>query len=391
MKGKPALTLLHLGPGLANALTNLHNARRAGTPVVNLIGDMATWHKAADPILNMDIEALARTVSQRVITPKSGSASDLATAMTEACRTTEKLDRIGGSRVTTLIVPHDMSWERHPCTNAVHSTSASRFPLPMEALQFIKDCAKALTSCQGKKALYIGGRASIAENDALMNIGRIAAATGATLYSENAFARLDRGAGLPAIQRLPYFPQDAARTLSEFEQLVLIDVRRPVANFGYEKGPSQLITKQSDEQIWEMDSADIDIVAALQALALEVGADKITPFVNCRGSFVSPSRPTLPSGKLSPTSMCQVVAALQPEGAIIIDESLTSGNAYWEASKWCPQFSHLCLTGGAIGCGPPLSVGAAVACADRVVINLQVCAFFVLYPKLVSQSLASTV
>ena len=379
MARKPALTLLHLGPGLANALANVHNARRAGTPMVNLIGDMAVWHKAADPLLDMDIPGLARTVSKEVIQCAPGD--DLRAQMTRACRATDTATRVGGSRVATLIVPHDLSWERYAAAAPRRgSTSPARggdgrhppAAAPLPAVQkFVADCAAALKQCpRGKVGIYISGRAALVDGEALQNAGRLAAALGAQLFCENAFARLDRGAGLPALQRLPYFPQDAAAALAKFQTLLLVDARRPVANFGYEGGPSQLVA-HPDDAVWEVDSADLDVPEVLRMLCVAVGGESVTPLVNCRGMFAPASRPVLPTGRLNAAALCQVVAALQPEGAIVVDESLTSGNAYWDASRGCPRFSHLTLTGGAIGCGPPLSVGAAIACPDRQVINLQ--------------------
>lgn len=371
MARKPALALLHLGPGLANGLCNAHNARRASTPMVLLIGDMATWHKGADPLLNMDIPALAGTVSKAVVQCQAGT--DVGAGMRAACQATAVADAPGGSRIATVIAPHDLSWERSggAAGSEAAAVAAPGPGLPPGAVQFAKDCAAALHSCRrGKAALYVGGKAGLAEGQALEHAGRIAAATGAALFCENAFARVDRGAGLPSLQRLPYFPQDAAAALFQFEVLVLVDVRRPVAQFGYEGGPSQLVT-QPDSQVWELDSADADIPALLALLSDEVGGASVEPLKTCGGMFAPPARPALPQGKLNPKTMCHTVAALQPANCIIVDEVLTSGQSYWDASLGCPPFSHLTLTGGAIGCGPPLAVGAAVACPDRVVINLQ--------------------
>ncbi|EFN57872.1 hypothetical protein CHLNCDRAFT_56997 [Chlorella variabilis] len=409
MARKPALTLLHLGPGLANALTNLHNAKRAGTPLVNLVGDMATWHKAADALLDSDIPALAASVGRHTHTCRRGE--DLGAAMAAAvAATTEGASAgAGSSRVATLIVPHDLAWEREgtapgygagtcidgsgssqaaAAANEVSALHLSEQQLPPGAQCFVREAAAALRACPaGKAALYIGGRAALAEGGALLSCGHIAAATGATMLCEALFARLDRGEGLPDVQRLPYFPQDAAAELGKYQVLLLLDARRPVANFGYEGGSSQLVALP-DEAVWEFDSGAVNLPAALRLLAEEVGGGGITPQVNCRGAFCSAARPPLPKGErplaacprrctmqaggpLSAAALCQTVAALQPAGAIVVDESLTSGGAYWAASRGCPQFSHLTLTGGAIGAGIPLAVGAAVACPDRAVINLQ--------------------
>jgi acetolactate synthase I/II/III large subunit len=382
MARKPALTLLHLGPGLANALANFHNAHRAGTPILNVIGDMATWHKEADALLNMDVDALASTISKQVF--HCGQDDDLEQKMTQACASALEPGQPGQSRVATIIVPHDVSWTRWPATPKLssgrhRSTSpatkttytATREPVSDEVRQFIEDCAKALKACpRGKVAIYIGGCAALADRDALHHAGRAAAALGATLFCENAFTRLDRGAGLPVPRRLPYFPQDAEAAFGQFDVLVLADARRPVANFGYEGGPSQLINLV-DRNVWELDSSDVYIPEALRLLSEAVGGSNISPLINCGGLFRPLSRPSIPRGRLNATSMCQIIAALQPEGAIIVDESLTSGNAYWDASHGCPSFSHMTLTGGAIGCGPPLALGAAIACPNRIVINIQ--------------------
>jgi acetolactate synthase-1/2/3 large subunit len=128
---------------------------------------------------------------------------------------------------------------------------------------------------------------------------------------------------------------------------------------------------QPEAQVWELDSLDADIPALLALLSDEVGGGSVQPLKSCGGRFAPAARPPLPQGKLTPKTMCHTVAALQPEGCVVVDEVLTSGAWYWEASSGCPPFSHLTLTGGAIGCGPPLAVGAAVACPDRVIINLQ--------------------
>lgn len=375
MARKPALTLLHLGPGLANGLSNFHNARRSGSPVVSLVGEMATWHKDADPLLNMDVEALAKTVSKYVQVCSDGD--NLYDAMSRACEAAIGPQyEIGGSNIATIIVPHNLSWEKDCDTMEPPSnlTNHHQYLGPDQEHQidsFVDDCSSALKSAPiGKVALYIGGKAAIQDGGALMNIGKIASKLGAPLYCENAFSRLDRGHKLPNLVRLPYFPDDAIAALKKFTTLLVVDARRPVANFGYENGESRVM-HQPDDNLWEVDSTIVDVPLVLTKLVSALGADSVIPLVNCKGSFCSPKRPSVPNGRLNPSLMCQTVAALQPEGAIIVDESLTSGNSYWEFSRGCPPFSHLALTGGAIGCGPPLSVGAAIACPNRKVINLQ--------------------
>ncbi|KAL6776627.1 hypothetical protein ACKKBG_A21880 [Auxenochlorella protothecoides x Auxenochlorella symbiontica] len=367
MAGKPAMALLHLGPGLANGLANLHNARRARTPTLALVGDMATWHQPADAVLAMDIDSLARTVSEEVHRAGAGGEDfrHLAERAAEA------------RGVTTLVVPHDVSWTRVPAPEdgvkggGREGSGPGAAPAPPPGTEeFVRDLAAAMRAAsQGRLGIYCGGKALIDDEGALRLLGQIAAASGADLLCENSFARVDRGHGLPKFRRVPYFPQEASAALGKYETLVLVDARRPVANFGYEGGPSQLVT-QSEEAVWEIDG-DAHIGTVLKLLGMELQAGRIVPFKNCGGVFAGTSRPLLPTGRLTAAAMCATIAALQPEGAIVVDEALTSGTAYWEASSGCPQFSHLTLTGGAIGAGIPMAVGAAMACPARRVINIQ--------------------
>lgn len=389
MSHKPALTLLHLGPGLANAIANMHNARRASTPMINIIGDMATWHKDADPLLNMDIASLASTVSRTVLScgahRDNPSRRSLYQTMVQAHEETQH-GFPGDSRIVTVIVPHDLAWtkENGSIDTVVKSGARDNQDVPFTTThsiqKFVDDCAAALKQCpRGKLAIYVGGTTSsctssigVEKNSKTLDcVGRIASALGAQLYCENAFSRVDRGAGLPSFQRLPYFPQEAAAELRKYYTVLLIDARKPVANFGYENGPSKLLSNIPEARVWEIDSC---IEQVVDMLCHAVGGHCIKPMLNCGGIFAQPLRPHLTkhsSGRLTASSLCHIIAALQPEHAIIVDESLTSGQSYWEASKGCPPFSHLTLTGGAIGAGIPLAVGAAIACPDRKVIALQ--------------------
>ncbi|KAI8469996.1 MAG: thiamine pyrophosphate enzyme, N-terminal TPP binding domain-containing protein [Monoraphidium minutum] len=398
MARRPALALLHLGAGLGNGLCNLHNARRARTPVVTIVGDMATWHRAADPVLNSDIEALAATQGRVFTIASPAAAAPTLAAAVRAAAAPAAAASEGGS-VVTVVFPHDVSWQpaaappggsggsgteqsgggeaMMPAAGAAEGEAAAAAALESEgAREFIRGCAKALreAGARGKAAVLLGGRATLEEGGALRNAGLVAAAVGAHAYVEPLFARVDRGAGAPHLRRLAYFPQEAAAQLAGYDVILLVDTRRPVAPFGYDGGPSQLITLP-DEAVWEIDAA-WGVPQALALLAAEAGGGAVAPGVNCRGVFAAPARPPLPrEGRLTAASLCAALAALQPEGAIIVDESLTSGSAYWDASKaragGCPPFSHLTVTGGSIGCGPPMALGAALACPARRVINLQ--------------------
>lgn len=424
---------MHLGPGLANALANLHNARRANSPVLNIVGDMATWHRGADAALETDIESLARCVSAHVCTSLVPGA--LRADGVEALRATRRDARNAPGakgRVSTLIVPHDRSWEPvgspDPSQNdgkpggvaffddAEDDDSArdrgtpelgdSRNGLSRETEQFLDLCADALVATpKGKVALYCGGDALLAADGAIQAAGAVAALLGGELLCENAFARVDRGADLPSPRRLPYFPKDAARELARFQTVVCVDAKRPVAMFGYaDAGPSHLL-RCDENNVWDLDVGGDDIFGSGTVAAIVVGlrdavARRLGRQVPASAKhdhdayWTVPPRPspklpfsvdlfddarredksasTKKKQKLTPDLMCAVVAALQPEDCVVVDESLTSGTSYWDKSAGCPRFQHLTLTGGAIGLGPCASVGAAVAAGQsRRVVNLQ--------------------
>ena len=424
---------MHLGPGLANALANLHNARRANSPVLNIVGDMATWHRGADAALETDIESLARCVSAHVCTSLVPGA--LRADGVEALRATRRDARNAPGakgRVSTLIVPHDRSWEPvgspDPSQNdgkpggvaffddAEDDDSArdrgtpelgdSRNGLSRETEQFLDLCADALVATpKGKVALYCGGDALLAADGAIQAAGAVAALLGGELLCENAFARVDRGADLPSPRRLPYFPKDAARELARFQTVVCVDAKRPVAMFGYaDAGPSHLL-RCDENSVWDLDVGGDDVFGSGTVAAIVVGlrdavARRLGRQVPASAKhdhdayWTVPPRPspklpfsvdlfddarqedksasTKKKQKLTPDLMCAVVAALQPEDCVVVDESLTSGTSYWDKSAGCPRFQHLTLTGGAIGLGPCASVGAAVAAGQsRRVVNLQ--------------------
>lgn len=347
MTGRPAMCLLHLGPGLANGLTNLHNARRAFTPVLNVIGEHATWHRPADPLLATDIEMVASTVSDdiRRIRGIATITSDVAESI---AATMEK-----GGRISTLIIPHDFQ-----ISNADGQIEKGRdLPKAQFSTRQVTKSAQALKA--GKSALLLGG-AALSETGIKL-AGRIAAASGADLLCDTFFARMERGGDLPAPTRLPYFPDQALELTRHYQNVIVIGTRRPVAFFGYPGLPSYLI---SDEQTVMLSGPDDDTLGALTALAAEVNAPEA-------GEPNPGERPAMPKGALDARSVSAVIARLQPPDCIVMDEALTVGMPYFDASRHAPRFSHLMLTGGAIGEGPGAATGAAIACPDRKVINFQ--------------------
>lgn len=351
MAGKPALTVLHLGPGFANGIANLHNARRAHSPVVNVVGDHATWHLKADPPLNSDIISLARPVSAWI--RRVRSAERIATDTAEAIAAARKFS----GRVSTLIVPSDIASSPAPDPAAPIAPEA---PLPILD-EAVANAIDALRASNGKAVLFLGGRGLI--ESGLRAAGRIAAAIGCALMCETFTARVERGAGMPPVQRLPYFPEQAIELLSKFSAIILAGVKSPVSFFGYPGQPSSLVPRGCEAITLAEPQQDAD--AALDAVAQGLSAP---PYRSSAGSGV---RPPKPSGALNAASIGEAIAATMPEGAIVMDEAATTGLPFFTASEKAPRHSYLGLTGGAIGQGLPCAAGAAIACPDRRVIAFQ--------------------
>jgi acetolactate synthase I/II/III large subunit len=347
MTGKPAATLLHLGPGLANGLANLHNARRARTPILNLVGDHATYHVGLDAPLTSDIESLAQPMSIWVRTVKdaAGMAKDGAEAVAGA------LSPPGGP--STLIIPSDCAWSE---ASGLHAPVA---PAPYEAVdsKVIDLTAQALKKAR-KPVLLLGSSAVTPE--ALEAAGRIAAATGARLMRDTFISRIGRGAGRVTPDVLSYFPELALDQLKEHDLMVIAGTRPPVAFFAYQKLPGSLVPAGCEPVTLAGPKADAP--GALRALAEALGASGEPARQNL-------DKPGLASGNdLTPESVGQTIAALLPEGAIVSDEGTTCGIFTAIATTGAEAHEWLQLTGGSIGQGMPLAAGAALACPDRKVL-----------------------
>jgi acetolactate synthase-1/2/3 large subunit len=350
MTDAPAATLLHLGPGLANGLANLHNARRAKVPVVNIVGDHATYHTQYDVPLQSDIETIARNVSTWVRT--SSKTEELARDAVEAIAAA-----VGPpGQVATLIVPADVSWQEGA------EPAAPPRPVASSALsgQAIDAVAKAIRG-RRRIGILLGDRA--VRERALMAAARIADATGAKLFAERTTARLERGAGLPAVERLAHWPELVSRQLEGLAHLVVADARAPVAAFAYPGQASSLVPAGCE--VHDVSSPTSDVVGSLEALVEALGAADAKPELEPR------SIPPRPDGPLTAEKACQAIAATLPERAIVSDEAITSVATLPSYTAGAPRHDWLTLAGGAIGQGLPVAVGAAVACADRPVIALE--------------------
>ncbi len=349
MAGKPAVTLLHLGPGLANGLANLHNARRAGTPVVNIVGDHATYHVQYDAPLTSDVEGVARPMSDWVHTSTGAlaAAADTARAVQAAMQYPRQ--------VATLILPADAAW-----SPAEGSAPALPFAAPAPVADAaIARVAGLLGNGRGTAILLAGD--SLGEQ-ALLTAGRIAAATGARLLCDTFTPRLPRGAGRVPIERIPYFAEQIVGLFAQIDQVVLVGAKAPVAFFAYPDKPSKGLADSTTVSV--LAHPHEDGPAALTALAEAVGALR-TPVVLAERQVDGSTE-----GRFDQFGIGRIIAAHLPEGAIVSEEAATSSLGSQIALVTSVPHEVLSLMGGSIGQGLPLATGAAVACPDRKVVCL---------------------
>jgi acetolactate synthase-1/2/3 large subunit len=350
MSGTPAAALLHLGPGLGNGIANLHNARRARTPLIAVVGDHATYHKRLDAPLESDIDSLAWPVSAWV--RRSLRAADVGADAADAVAAASAPP--GG--VATLILPADVSWTEG---GEVALPRPRRLPHPV-AEEVTGAAAKTLRSGE-PCVIFLGGEGL--RRPALEAASRIASATGARLIGETFPARHERGAGIPAVDRLAYFAEFAAGQLAGTRHLILAGARSPVSFFAYPGGmPGSLVPTGC--QVHVLAEPGEDVAGALASLA-----DLVAP---AAAPTLQPAeRPALPGGELTAQTAAAVIGALLPKDAIVCDEAATSSLFLPAATAGAPPHDWLTLTGGAIGQGLPLAAGAAIACPGRPVIALE--------------------
>jgi acetolactate synthase I/II/III large subunit len=350
MTGKPAATLLHLGPGLGNGLANLHNARRGRAPLVNIVGEHATYHERYDAPLQSDIVTVARNVSDWVSVPRSPE--EVAPAAAEAVAVA--LGPPG--QVATLILPADTAWLE--ARGAAAPAERRRAHAVSEST--IADVAKVLES--GEPAALLVGGSAVRDERGLAAASRIAQAAGAKLLCETFPARLRRGAGIPAVERIGYLAEFAAMQLAGLRHLVLVDAAAPVSFFAYPGKPSDLVPDGCE--VHTLAGAADDAVGALDAL---VGA------MSASGAAAGTpaQRPEPPTGALTAEAVANAIGAQLPEESIVVDEANTGGLWLAGATAGAAPHDWLCLTGGAIGFGLPAATGAAVACPERKVLCVE--------------------
>ena len=346
--GKPALSLLHLGPGFANGIANLHNARRAATPIVNVVGDHASLHNRYDAPLMSDIMGICRPVSHWLhSTPTARTAAaDAARAVAAA--------RAAPGQIATLILPADSAWDEAEGPSPSLPVAKSS-PVPDQAVDRV---AKALRN--GKRSLLLL-RGEVLQREGLRAAARIAAKSGARMAHDFLAPRVSRGAGLPPVERIPYFAEDIIEKLKGLEQLILVGASPPVTFFAYPEKPSW-VTPEGCEII-TLSHPHEDGVGALSAVAEAIGAPK-------EGAVARLERPDMPQGELTALAMGQIVARFLPENAIISDEAATTGAGLTRFLPSSAPHDTLYITGGSIGQALPVATGAAVAAPDRKIVTI---------------------
>lgn len=356
MLDRPAATLLHLGPGLANGLSNLHNAFRAHSPVVNIVGDHARTHRALDAPLTSDIEGTARPFSHWVRTSQSVReiAEDAAAAVAAARR--------APGHVATLIVPADVTWEKvEPQDEASLAAAIPAVHARKPRESNIEAVAAALSGRLDASAIILNGRAL--REDTLEIAGRIAAATGARLLFPTHAARIARGAGRVQVERIPYVIDQAMALLAEFRTLILVGAKPPVAFFGYPDRPGRLT--RPDTRVLELASIEEDLDVAIRALADLLVTDKREI---SKSKMEPQSRPT---GDITRDKIGLMLASVIPENSVVVDESITTGRNFLSATSTARPHDWLMGTGGSIGYALPCAIGAAIACPDRRILALE--------------------
>jgi len=349
MTGKPACTLFHLGPGLSNASANLHNARKANSAVINLVGDHATYHKKFDAPLNSDVIGLSAPVSHwvRSVADAPSLPADAAQAVVAA--------NVRPGQISTLIVPADCAWDE-----SVDPIEAQPGPVPPTvAADTVEKAAEMLRN--GQDTVVLMSNMALSEKG-LELADRIAQKTGARIFCDTFIARLPRGRGRPEISRLGYFAEQATEQLKDAEQLIMVGTKAPVGFFAYPGKASEF--SPPGAVLHTLAEVAEDAEDALERLVEALGAGDLRP------KRQQLEKPGFQTGELSSRSIAMAVSELLPADAIVVDEGGTAGGACFPACANAEPHDWLTITGGSIGYGLPTAIGAAVACPDRKVLCL---------------------
>jgi acetolactate synthase-1/2/3 large subunit len=350
MAGKPAATLLHCGPGFANGIANVHNARRAHAPMVNIVGDQATYHRPFDAPLTADTEGLARAASHWVRTSAASAmvGADSAAAVQAA--------NTAPGQIATLILPADTAWN----DGGVVAAPLPVPPRPAVAPDTLRTIAQVLRRKEPTVLVLYGQALSEA---GLVAANRVANVTGAKLRTPTQVSRMARGRGRVPVDRIPYMVDAALKMLAGTKHVILVGAKPPTAFFGYPGKPS--LTAPTDSDTYVLARPEQDAIEALHALADELGAPKSVPIAS--GEI----QPQLGRGAFEPVAFAATLAALLPENCIVAEDAVTSGRALFAPTFNAAPMDWLQNTGGAIGHAFPCATGAAIAAPGRKVVCLQ--------------------
>jgi acetolactate synthase-1/2/3 large subunit len=350
MAGKPAATLMHCGPGFANGIANVHNARRALTPMVNIVGDQATYHRPFDAPLTSDIEGLARAASHWVrSSASSASVGADAAAAVQAANTAP-------GQIATLILPADTAWNEG-------GVVAAPLPVPARsgvAPDTVRTIAQVLRNKEPAMLILYGQALSEA---GLAAANRVAHVTGAKLRTPTQLSRMARGRGRVPVDRIPYSVDAALKVLAGTKQVILVGTKAPMGFFAYPGKPS--LIAPPDAMTHVLARPEQDAIGALNQLADELGAPRQVPIP------AGEIKPQLLRGKFEPVAFATTLAALLPENCIVAEDGVTSGRALFAPTFNAAPMDWVQNTGGAIGHAFPCATGAAIACPDRKVVCLQ--------------------
>ncbi|MDP2639506.1 MAG: acetolactate synthase large subunit, partial [Betaproteobacteria bacterium] len=348
--GKPAATLFHCGPGYANGIANIHNARRAYSPMVNIVGDQATYHRPFDAPLTADTESLARAASHWVRTSAaSASVGADSAAAVQAANTAP-------GQIATLILPADTAWNEGGVVAAPLPVPAR----PAVAPDTLRAIAQVLRSNEPAMLILYGQALSEA---GLVAANRIAQVTGAKLRTPTQVSRMARGRGRVPVDRIPYAVDGAIKVLAGTKHVILVGAKPPAGFFAYPGKPSLMAPPDSHTHV--LARPEQDALAALEALADELGAPKNVAIA--AGAI----KAQVGRGKFEPEAFASTLAALLPENCIVAEDGVTSGRALFAPTFNAAPNDWLQNTGGAIGHAFPCATGAALACPGRRVVCLQ--------------------
>ena len=350
MSGKAAANLLHLGPGLGNGFANIHNAKKARSPMINIVGDHATFHLKYDAPLTSDLDGLAKASSDWVERVKSPE--ELPAGGSRAWQAAHNFP----GQIATLIVPADCAWgETDKIGKILNSVGPSEIDNDV-----LREAYEALTD-KSNCMLFLGGE--FLDEQSVNMAAKIATKTGARLATETFRKRQRRGFGIPVVEPLPYFSEMAEDFLDGIESIVFVGSKPPVSFFAYPDKRSYLSPENS--KLVQLATFEQDGKKALESLCEMLDANEISEELLPSETSQAPL-----NGELNPAHVGLLLGELLPEEAIVSDEAATSGFLVYPNTWNSKPHDWLSLTGGSIGQGLPLATGAAIACPDRPVICL---------------------